>query len=236
MLCRIHCQTAGVALAAQQPYNNVVRVALQALAAVLGGTQSLHTNSLDETLALPTERSATLALRTQQIIAYESGVAQVADPLAGSYFVETLTNEIERACLDYFERIDAMGGMVEAIERGFPQREIGEASYRFQQALDRREKIIVGVNAFQSEEEHSVETLVISDDVHERQCAQLRRLRSERDGERVNQALAGLRHAAAGPGNLMAPILECARAYATLGEMCDTLRAVFGEYREPPFD
>jgi methylmalonyl-CoA mutase N-terminal domain/subunit len=236
LLCRIHCQTAGVSLTAQQPHNNVVRVALQALAAVLGGTQSLHTNALDETLALPTERSAALAIRTQQIVAYESGVVQQPDPLAGSYFLETLTNEMEQASMEYFGKIDALGGMVEAIERGFPQREIGDASYRFQRAVDRRERLVVGVNAFTSSEAHPVETLWIGDDVCGRQCDGVRRLRSERDNDRVHRSLLGLRRAAEGTENLMPPILECVRSYATLGEMCDTLRAVFGEYREPPYD
>jgi methylmalonyl-CoA mutase N-terminal domain/subunit len=214
----------------------VVRVALQALAAVLGGTQSLHTNALDETLALPTERSAALAIRTQQIVAYESGVVQQPDPLAGSYFLETLTNEMEQASMEYFGKIDALGGMVEAIERGFPQREIGDASYRFQRAVDRRERLVVGVNAFTSSEAHPVETLWIGDDVCGRQCDGVRRLRSERDNDRVHRSLLGLRRAAEGTENLMPPILECVRSYATLGEMCDTLRAVFGEYREPPYD
>jgi methylmalonyl-CoA mutase N-terminal domain/subunit len=236
LLCRIHSQTAGVSLTAQQPYNNVVRVALQALAAVLGGTQSLHTNSLDETLALPTEKAVMLALRTQQIIAYESGVAGVIDPLGGSYFVERLTNEIEEACLDYFKRIDAMGGMVEAIERGYPQREIQEASYRFAKAVDRKEKIIVGLNAFVSAEEPEVDVLVIGDEVAERQCRKLHRLRAGRDNSRVRAALAQLQELARGSENLLPPILECVRAYATLGEICDALRGVFGEYREPLFD
>ncbi len=233
LLCRMHCQTAGVSLTAQQPYNNVVRVALQALAAVLGGTQSLHTNSLDETLALPTEQAVTLALRTQQIIAYESGVPNVIDPLAGSYFVETLTNEMESACRDYFARIDDMGGMVPAIERGYPQREIQEASYRFVKAVEAREKIIVGVNDFVVEDEPPVDILVIDEGIEQRQCDKLRRLRAERHNARVAACLAELKRVAEGNGNLMPPLLECIRAYATLGEMCDALREVFGEYQEP---
>ncbi len=233
LLCRMHCQTAGVSLTAQQPYNNVVRVALQALAAVLGGTQSLHTNSLDETLALPTEQAVTLALRTQQIIAYESGVPNVIDPLAGSYFVETLTNEMEQACRDYFARIDEMGGMIPAIERGYPQREIQEASYRYVKALEAREKIVVGVNDFVVEEEPPVDILVIDERIEQRQCEKLRRLRAERHNGRVAACLAELKRTAEGDGNLMPPLLECIRAYATLGEMCDALREVFGEYREP---
>jgi len=236
LLCRIHAQTAGVSLTAQQPYNNAVRVALQALAAVLGGTQSLHTNSLDETLALPTEASVTLALRTQQIIAYESGVAQTIDPLAGSYFLESLTNEMEKECLEYFERIDRMGGMVEAIEHGFPQKEIQEASYQFVKAVERKEKIIVGVNEFVTEEPTPVDLLVIGDEVQKHQCERLAGLRASRDGARVDEGLKALGTAAEGADNLMPPILECVRAYATLGEMCDVLRSVYGEYREPLFD
>jgi methylmalonyl-CoA mutase N-terminal domain/subunit len=233
MLCRTHAQTAGVSLTAQQPYNNVVRVALQALAAVLGGTQSLHTNSLDETLGLPTQDSVKLALRTQQIIACESGVTATVDPLGGSYFVERLTNEMESGCLDYFNRIDAMGGMIEAIERGFPQREIQEASYQFLKALDRKEKRIVGVNAFAAEDEKSVEILAIDDQVAARQCQRLEKLRAARNVDQVRETLDALREAAKGSDNLMPVILECIRSYATLGEMCDTLRSVFGEYQEP---
>ncbi len=236
LLCRIHCQTAGVSLTAQQPYNNVVRVALQALAAVLGGTQSLHTNSLDETLALPTESSVTLALRTQQIIAHESGVASTVDPLGGSYFLETLTNEMEASCLNYIDRIDAMGGMIPAIERGYPQREIQEASYQYARAVERGEKIIVGVNEFVAGEPPPVDLLVIEDEVARSQCAKLNRLRAERDNGTVDRNLAALKDAAQGTSNLMPPILECIRSYATLGEMCDTLRSVYGEYKEPVFD
>ncbi len=236
LLCRIHSQTAGVSLTAQQPYNHVVRVTLQALAAVLGGTQSLHTNSLDETLALPTEKSVTLALRTQQILAYESGVSNAIDPLGGSYFIETLTNELETECLDYFQRIDAMGGMVDAIERGYPQREIQDASYRFQQAVERKEKVIVGVNQFVTEEPAPIDILVIDDSIAERQCGKLRRLRAERNNTLVRQNLAALTHAAEGTENLLPPILDCVRSYATLGEMCDALRSVYGEYREPNID
>ena len=233
LLCRIHCQTAGVSLTAQQPYNNVVRVTLQALAAVLGGTQSLHTNSLDETLALPSEKAVTLALRTQQIIACESGVANTIDPLGGSYFLEALTNEMEHACLDYIARIDAMGGMVAAIERGYPQREVQEASYQFSRAVERKEKIIVGVNEFVTEEPPPVDILTIDDAVARKQCSKLKKLRSERDNSAVEKALAALRKAAQGSDNVVPPILACVRSYATLGEMCDTLRAVYGEYREP---
>jgi len=234
LLCRIHCQTSGASLTAQQPYNNVVRVTLQALAAVLGGAQSLHTNSLDETLALPTEKSATLALRTQQIIAYESGVAGIIDALGGSYFLESLTTEMERASMEYFARIDAMGGMLAAIEKGYPQREIQEASSRLTKALERKEKIIVGVNEFTSAEE-VVEANTDAGEVYRTQCDRLRKIRRERDNGLVARNLARLRETAPGRGSLMPVILDCVRSYATLGEMCDALRAVYGEYREPSF-
>jgi methylmalonyl-CoA mutase N-terminal domain/subunit len=228
---RFHTQTAGCSLTAQQPYNNVVRTALQALAAVLGGTQSLHTNSLDEAWALPTEFAATLALRTQQIIAYESGVANTADPLGGSYFVETLTNEVERGAWDYIEKIDALGGMVSAIERSYPQREIAEASYRYQMAVDRKEKIIVGVNEYASDE-HPIETLLIDESVAGRQGERLRKLRAKRSSDEVKRRLAAVRKAAEGSENMMPHIYEAVKAYATLGEICDTLREVFGTYEE----
>ncbi|HWP98836.1 MAG TPA: methylmalonyl-CoA mutase family protein [Vicinamibacterales bacterium] len=231
---RFHTQTAGVSLTAQQPYNNVVRVAIQALAAVLGGTQSLHTNSLDEALALPTEEAATLALRTQQILAYESGVANVVDPLGGSYFLEKLTLELEEGARRYFDVIDRMGGMVAAIEQGYPQREIAESAYRFQQAVERREKIIVGVNEFVSEEEEPIPILYIDEAAAEHQIARLERLRRERDGDAVARALDRLREAARGTANTMYPILDCVRAYATVGEICDALREVWGEYEEEP--
>ncbi len=233
LLCRIHSQTAGVSLTAQQPYNNVVRVTLQALAAVLGGTQSLHTNSLDETLSLPTQNAVTIALRTQQIIAHESGVAGTIDPLGGSYFIETLTGDLEKACNEYFARIDAMGGMVAAIESGYPQREIQDSAYRYQRQVDRKEKIIVGVNEFVVDEEPTVDLLVIDSEAQDRQCAKLRELRGRRDGGLVRRNLDELKRSAASEDNLMPPILECVRSYATLGEMCDALREVFGEYREP---
>ena len=232
-MCRFHAQTAGVSLTAQQPYNNVVRTALQALAAVLGGTQSLHTNSLDEALALPTEEAVTIALRTQQIIAHESGVANTADPLAGSYFVERLTNDLESEALDYFRRIDAMGGMVAAIERGFPQREIQEAAFQFQKAVERKQKVIVGVNEHVMAEK-PLPILHIEEKVAEEQAARVSALKATRDGDRVRRALEGLKDAARGTENLMLPILEASRAYATLGEMCDALREVWGEYEEPP--
>jgi methylmalonyl-CoA mutase N-terminal domain/subunit len=235
-MCRFHTQTAGCSLTAQQPYNNVVRTTIQALAAVLGGTQSLHTNALDEALALPTEFTAMLALRTQQIIAHESGVVNTVDPLAGSYFVEKLTSEMEQGCYEYFEKIDAMGGMIAAIERGFPQKEIHEAAYRYQQAVERREKIIVGVNEYVVEKEPvEVPILYIDESVAEIQRERLRRLRARRDNAKVTRALEALKEAARGTENTMPYILECVRAYATLGEICDALKEVFGEYHEPPF-
>jgi methylmalonyl-CoA mutase N-terminal domain/subunit len=218
-------------LTAQQPYNNVVRTALQALAAVMGGTQSLHTNSLDEAWALPTEFAATLALRTQQIIAHESGVTNTADPLGGSYFVETLTNEVERGAWDYIEKIDALGGMVAAIERAYPQREIAEAAYMYQMAVDRKEKIIVGVNDYVAEEK-GIEILQIDETVAERQAVRLRKLRAERSNAEVERRLDALRKAAAGTANLMPHIYDAVKAYATLGEICDAMREVFGIYEE----
>jgi methylmalonyl-CoA mutase, N-terminal domain len=228
---RFHTQTAGCSLTAQQPYNNVVRTAIQALAAVMGGTQSLHTNSLDEAWALPTEFAATIALRTQQIIAHETGVTNTVDPLGGSYFVETLTNEVERGAWDHIERIDAMGGMVAAIERGYPQREIAEASYRYQMAVDKKEKIIVGVNDFISEEK-PLETLQIDETVARRQAERLRKLRAERSQAEVERRLGALRNAAKGNENLMPFIFDAVKAYATLGEICDAMRDVFGTYEE----
>ncbi len=231
---RFHSQTAGVSLTAQQPYNNVVRTALQALSAVLGGTNSLHTNSLDEALALPTAEAATLALRTQQIIAYESGVANVVDPLGGSYFVEKLTRDMEEGALAYFRTIDAMGGMVDAIERGFPQQEIAESSYRFQQAFERKEKIMVGVNAFVQQDDPPIEILYIDESASDTQLAKLETLRKSRSQEAVSRTLGALRAAAGTRENLMPRILDAVRAYATVGEMCDALREVWGEYEEVP--
>src|ERR1700685_656175 len=228
---RFHTQTAGCSLTAQQPYNNVVRTALQALAAVLGGTNSLHTNSLDEAWALPTEFAATLALRTQQILAHESGVTNTADPLGGSYFVETLTDEMERGAWDYIQKIDALGGMVPAIERAYPQREIAEAAYRYQVAVDRKEKIIVGVNDYVADEK-PLETLQIDESTAEGQTKRLRKLRAERSNDEVARRLTALRKAAAGTENTMPYIYEAVKAYATLGEICDTMRDVFGIYEE----
>ncbi len=228
---RFHTQTAGCSLTAQQPYNNVVRTAVQALAAVLGGTQSLHTNSLDEAWALPTEAAATIALRTQQILAYETGVTNTADPFGGAYFVETLTDEIERGAWDYIRRIDALGGMVAAIEHGYPQREIADASYRYQVAVDRKDKIIVGVNAYVADEK-PIDILRIDESVAARQGERLRELRAGRSNDEVARRLEALRRAAAGSENLMPYLYEAAKAYATLGEICDALRAVFGVYEE----
>jgi methylmalonyl-CoA mutase, N-terminal domain len=232
---RFHAQTAGCSLTAQQPYNNIVRTAIQALAAVLGGTQSLHTNSMDETYALPTEQAVAIALRTQQILAGESGVANTVDPLAGSYYVETLTREMEQGCWDYFEKIDAIGGMVRAIESCFPQREIQDAAYQYQRAVERKEKLIVGVNEFCTEDESGIETLAIDSDVAAKQKARLQEVRASRSASSVQQALQDLRRAAAGADNLMPQFINCARQYATLGEMCDVLRSVFGTYTEPIF-
>jgi methylmalonyl-CoA mutase, N-terminal domain len=234
---RFHTQTAGVSLTAQQPYNNVVRTALQALAAVLGGTNSLHTNSLDEALALPTEAAATLALRTQQIIAHESGIANVVDPLGGSYFLERLTLDMERGAKEYFATIDRLGGMVEAIEEGYPQREIAEASYKFQQAVERRDKagkVIVGVNDFVQDDEPPVPILYIDDSTAGIQLQRLDELRQRRDDDALGRSLDTLRHTARGRGNTMEALLDCVRAYATVGEMCDALREVWGEYEEVP--
>jgi methylmalonyl-CoA mutase N-terminal domain/subunit len=228
---RFHTQTAGCSLTAQQPYNNVVRTAVQALAAVLGGTQSLHTNSLDEAWALPTEAAATIALRTQQIIAHESGVTNTADPFGGSYFVETLTNEVERGAWDYIERIDALGGMVAAIERGFPQREIADAAYRYQVAVDQKQKIVVGVNDYVIDGK-PIETLEIDATVGDRQSDRLRKLRADRSSAEVERRLNSLRHAAAGTENLMPHLIEAVKAYATLGEICSALRQPFGVYQE----
>jgi methylmalonyl-CoA mutase N-terminal domain/subunit len=231
---RFHTQTAGVSLTAQQPYNNVVRTALQALAAVLGGTNSLHTNSLDEALALPTAEAATLALRTQQVIAHESGITNVVDPLGGSYFVERLTLDMERGAREYFQTIDKFGGMVEAIENGYPQKEVAEASYRFQQAVENREKVIVGVNDYVQEDETPHPILYIDETTAEKQLARLEDLKRTRDNDAVRRSLDALRESARGTGNTMYPLLDCVRAYATVGEMCDALRDVWGEYEEVP--
>ncbi len=242
-LMRFHTQTAGVSLTAQQPLNNIARVAIQALAAVLGGTQSLHTDSYDEALALPHEDAARIALRTQQVLAYESGVANTVDPLGGSYFLERLTLDMEKGAFDYFEKLDAMGGMVEAIERGYPQKEIAEASYQFQRAVEAKEKIIVGSNEFVMENEHMPETLYIDESVGQRQSEKLKALRARRSNEEVRRRLDALKKAAAqepkSPGagkisdaNTMPYILDAVRAYATVGEVCEALKDVYGTYEE----
>ncbi len=231
---RFHAQTAGVSLTSQQPYNNVVRTAIQALAAVFGGANSLHTNSLDEALALPTREAALLALRTQQLIAYESGAPNVIDPLGGSYFVERLTQEMDDGARDYFDRIDALGGMVPAIEQGFPQREVAESAYRFHQEIEEGDKTIVGVNRYTDELETSISTLSIDEDVGVQQVERLERLRDTRDNAAVSGALDRLRHGAGGSENLLPILIDAVRAYATIGEMCDALRDVWGEYEETP--
>jgi methylmalonyl-CoA mutase N-terminal domain/subunit len=231
---RFHTQTAGASLTGQQPYNNIVRVTIQALAAVLGGTQSLHTNSLDETLALPTENAARIALRTQQIIAHESGVTNTVDPLGGSYFIEELTNRMEQGCFDYFDRIDQFGGMVEAVEAGFPQREIWDASYQFQRSVDSGEKVVVGVNAFRMEQEDPYDALYIDESVTAEQIAGLNKVRTERDSRKVQDALQALRNAAADENvNTMPLLIEAVKVYATVGEISDAFRDVFGTYQEP---
>jgi methylmalonyl-CoA mutase N-terminal domain/subunit len=232
MKLRTHAQTAGVSLTAQQPYNNVARVALQALAAVLGGTQSLHTNSLDETYALPTQDAVTIALRTQQIIAHESGVANTIDPLAGSYYVEWLTDELERQATELIERIDTMGGMLTAVEQGFPQREIARSSYEFERSMNGGEHVVVGMNAFQSGENARIPTLKVDPEVGRHQVERLAKVKSERDATRVEKALADVRRAAQGTDNLVPPIIEAAKAYATQQEICDVLREVFGSHRD----
>ncbi|HXL80325.1 MAG TPA: methylmalonyl-CoA mutase family protein [Pyrinomonadaceae bacterium] len=233
---RFHTQTAGVSLTVQQPLNNIVRVAIQALAGVLGGTQSLHTDAYDEALALPTDRAALIALRTQQIIAEETGVANTVDPLGGSYYVESLTQKMEERALDYFRRIDAMGGMVEAIEKGFPQREIQDSAYQYQKAVERGEQVIVGVNKYAMEDESAeVQTLVIDESVREHQVERLQQTRDLRDAGAVSNALDKLRRAAQVSENTMPATIEAVRAYATLGEICSALRDVYGIYEEPAF-
>jgi len=230
-MVRFHTQTSGVTLTAQQPNNNIMRVTLQALAAVLGGTQSLHTNSRDEALALPTEESVTIALRTQQVIAYESGVADTVDPLAGSYYVEHLTDEIEQRAAELMERVEKTGGVLRAIETGFMQREIHESAYRYQKAVDARDQIVVGVNEFGTDTPVTFETLKMDPKLRDRQVARLQQVRAERDNEQVDSLLAQLRREAEGDAPLMPTIVDCVRAYATLGEICGVLRGVFGEYQ-----
>ena len=233
-LCRFHTQTAGCSLTAQQPENNIVRTATEALAGVLGGTQSLHTNSMDETWALPSQKAAKIALRTQQVIAEELGVAHTIDPLAGSYYVEWLTDRIQAEAEDYFRRIDDLGGMIPAIEKGFPQREISAAAYRYQQEIDRRERLIVGVNEYVDEDEKiEIPILKITQEMVDRQVGNLQTLRQRRDKVKVEEKLAALKEAAEGTENLMPYFIDCAHAYVTLGEMVGILKGVFSEYMEP---
>ena len=233
---RFHAQTAGASLTATQPYNNVIRTALQSASAVLGGANSLHTNSLDEALALPTEKAATLALRTQQVIAEESGMPDIVDPFGGSYFIERMTLDLTREAKACIEKIDREGGMVAAIERGNPQQEIGESAYRFQQAVDRGEEVTVGVNVCRSKEEQAVPILQVDESVADQQCLRIRKLRVSRDDESARTALDKVRIAASGSDNMMYPLLEAVEKYCTIGEICNTLRSVWGEYEEPqPF-
>lgn len=232
---RFHTQTAGCTLTAQQPMNNVVRVTLQALGAILGGTQSLHTNSMDETLALPTEQAATVSLRTQQIIADESGVANSIDPLGGSYFVESLTDEMERKGMSYIDKIDELGGIVEAIKQGYPQKEIADAAYHYQQLVDRNDKIVVGVNRYVMEETRTIPILKIDESVENKQVERTREIKKKRDGKKVKSCLDDLKDAGSGEDNLIPVILNAVREYVTLGEICDALREVLGEYRDPAY-
>jgi methylmalonyl-CoA mutase, N-terminal domain len=234
LLMRFHTQTAGVSLTAQEPHNNVARTAFEALAAILGGTQSLHTNSLDEALALPTEEAVRIAVRTQQIAALETGVTNTIDPLGGSYFVEALTDEIERQAYDYFRQIDEMGGMIEAIEAGFPMREIAEASARYQRELEERKRYMVNVNVYEPQDEQEMEIHRIDPEISERQLERLRELKERRDNALVEKRLEELKEAARGEENTMYPILEAVRAYATVQEICDAMKEVFGDYRETP--
>jgi methylmalonyl-CoA mutase N-terminal domain/subunit len=232
---RFHTQTAGVSLTAQQPLNNVVRTAIEALAAVLGGTQSRHTNSYDEALALPTEEAVKVALRTQQVIAHETGVTNTVDPLGGSYFVEALTDEMERAAYDYFHKIDELGGMVEAVKLNYPQREIAEASFALQQEIDAGERKVVGVNSFVASDEEPIPTLRVDPALERKQLDRLLSARAKRDGAAVERSLAELREHAAHPDrNLMEPLLVCARAHASEGEIVESLQQVFGDYAETP--
>ena len=234
LLMRFHSQTAGVSLTAQQPLNNIVRTAIEALAAVLGGTQSLHTNSYDEALALPTEEAVRVALRTQQVIAHETGVTNTIDPLGGSYFIEALTDRMEEAAYDYFAKIDELGGMVEAIKQNYPQREIADASFRYQEEVDRGERIVVGVNRYEHETGDELEILRIPPELERKQIGRVQAVRARRDGREVERALGELREAAAGDRNLMEPLLDCARAHCSEGEIVESLQRVFGTYTETP--
>ena len=230
---RFHTQTAGCSLTAQQPYNNVIRTSLQALAAVMGGTQSLHTNSLDEVLAIPTEEAATIALRTQQIIAEESGVTNTIDPLGGSYFLEALTNELEEEAFEIIGKIDDMGGMLAAIEKNYPQQEIADAAYHYQRQIDEKQKTVVGVNKYVTEEDIPVEILEIDEELEKQQIEKTDRIKQERNNKQVNECLERVREACEGDQNVMEPLIEAVKSYATLQELCDVFRKVFGEYRDP---
>ncbi len=232
MMLRFHTQTAGCTLTAQQPDNNVVRVAIQALAAVLGGTQSLHTNSRDEALSLPSQKSVRIALRTQQIIAYESGVAETIDPMAGSYYLESMTKKIEQGAMDYINKIDQLGGSPKAIEKGFIQREIQNSAYQYQKDIEEKKRIVVGVNQFQSEEEPMKDLLKVNPEIEKRQTEKLNKMKKKRNEAKVQKELKLLRKTASSKQNIMPSILNCVKCYATLGEICDELRSVFGEYRE----
>jgi len=232
MMLRFHTQTAGSTLTAQQPNNNIIRVAIQTLAAVLGGTQSLHTNSRDEALSLPTEESVRIALRTQQIVAHESGVADTIDPLGGAYYIEQMTDKLESEAQEYIDKIDDMGGMISAIEKGYVQKEIQESAYRYQKEIERNERIVVGVNKFVTQDEAPKNLLKVDKSIQDNQIEKLNKLRSERDNNEVMEYLRELREVASGDGNIMPSILKCVKAYATIGEISDVLRDVFGEYKE----
>ena len=234
MRMRFHTQTAGVSLTAQQPLVNIVRTTIEALAGVLGGTQSLHTNSYDEALALPTEEAVQIALRTQQVIAHESGVTNTIDPLGGGYFIETLTDEMERAAYGYFAKIDELGGMVRAIEQNYPQREIADASFRYQQEVDSKQRIVVGVNDYVNEGDDEIPTLKIDRELERKQTGRLAATKAKRDAAAVEASLAELKAHAAGDANLMPALLDCARARASEGEMISALQEVFGRYTETP--
>ncbi|MCK5680909.1 methylmalonyl-CoA mutase, partial [bacterium] len=233
MLLRFHTQTAGCSLTAQQPYNNVVRTAYQALSSVIGGTQSLHTNSLDETLSLPTEHAVMIALRTQQIIGEEIGVTNTIDPLAGSYFVESLTDEMEKKALEYIQKIDDMGGILKAIEIGFPQKEIADAAFNYQQQIDSGEKTIVGVNKYQMDETVKVDLLTIDPVVEKRQCQRLAKIKSGRDAGKVEACLNAIENASRGTDNLMPHLIEAVKAHVSVQEICDCWREVYGRYTDP---
>jgi methylmalonyl-CoA mutase, N-terminal domain len=232
LMLRFHTQTAGSTLTAQQPEVNVVRTTIQALAAVLGGTQSLHTNSMDEALSLPTESAARIALRTQQVIAHESGVADIVDALGGSYAIEEITNQLEAKATDYIQKIDDLGGMLKAIEQGFPQREIQEAAYQYQKAVEHQEEIVVGVNKFHIEENTKIPTLKVDDSIEKNQVERVRALRERRDKSKVENCLANLKSSAQTDENLLPKILECVENYVTVGEISHCLRSVWGEYQE----